>query len=259
MLIIKPFNLVYFIFVGTVFISVAVLVHFLNKMSLEKRRKIFTIVTGVVAALLLFYKFSYRLDPEFIRDYPKYWGEYTIFNELPINPCNIVILMLPFAVYYQNAYLLSFCFFMGSISTTLAITMPQQGYAGYSITKWHTFGFFLLHSLGVALSISLIPLKLYKPCWKDIAKSSLTVLVTGSIAIIISFIIRKTGLCEFANYYFSMDAEGNPVLEFFYRLIPIPGLYIFCTYFIYVPGCFIIILIYKLFTQKNDKKVKHDH
>ena len=39
-------------------------------------------------------------------------------------------------------------------------------------------------------------------------------------------LLRVTGLHPKANYFFSVETEGNPLLELFYRWIPIPFLYL---------------------------------
>ena len=244
-LVIEPFNPVYCIFVGAVLVFVAVLTCIVRKKDPATRRKIMVIFTSAVAVLLLFYKFSYRLDAEFIRDYPKYWGEYTVFNELPFNPCNIVLLLLPVALWKKSDYLLSYCIYMGIISTLLAICMPQQGYAGYSIFRWHTFGFFLLHSLGVFVPVSVIVLGLYVPKYKDILKAVAVLLICTAFSYLLSLALRESGLCAFANYSFTMDPEGNPVLELCYRLIPVKGLYLVGTLLIFCPACALLISAYR--------------
>ncbi|MBQ0141617.1 MAG: YwaF family protein [Prevotellaceae bacterium] len=249
--VIEPFNLVYFVFIGVVFVAAAVFFRAVKKKPKEERWKIMVMFTSCVAALLLFYKFSFRLDAEFIEDYPKYWGEYTILNELPINPCNLVILLMPLALYKKNDWLLSYCVFMGLISTSVAILAPQQGYAGYSILKWHTFGFFLLHSLGIAIPAGVVYLGLYKPKYKDIPKAVTVLAVTTLFAYLISLFLRKTGLCSVANYSFTMDPEGNPVLEFFYRLLPVQGLYVVGLLLMFIPGTIIIVTIYRMLQRKR--------
>ena len=38
-------------------------------------------------------------------------------------------------------------------------------------------------------------------------------------------ILRGTGLHDKANYFYTVETEGNAVLDFFYGLIPYPFLY----------------------------------
>ena len=42
----------------------------------------------------------------------------------------------------------------------------------------------------------------------------------------INLLLRITGLHPNANYFFSVETEGNPLLELFYRFIPFPFLYL---------------------------------
>ena len=244
LLIVEPFNAVYLIFVGAVFALITVFTYFLCKKPPKVRKKAMIIFTSAVAVLLLAYKFTYRLDPEFIVDYPKYYpGEYTVWSELPLNPCNIVLLLFPVALWKENRYLLSFCVFMGIIGTSLALFMPQAGYAGYDVFRLHTFGFFLLHSTGVALPVSVCVLGLYRPRMGDVLRAAVVLAVTAAAAHLINVVLRSTGLCDFANYYFTMDTENNPVLEFCFRILPVRGIYTIGTLAIFCPASALITLL----------------
>ena len=51
----------------------------------------------------------------------------------------------------------------------------------------------------------------------------------------INMFLRWTELHPKANYFFSVETEGNAVLEFFYRLIPVSFLYVLLCLLILVP------------------------
>ena len=46
------------------------------------------------------------------------------------------------------------------------------------------------------------------------------------VVFIINIILRKTCLGLKANYFFSVETEGNPVLEIFHGWIPVPYLFL---------------------------------
>lgn len=248
--VIEPFNTVYFCFFGTVAALLVFCTLFLLRKPLSVRRRVMVIFTSVLAGLLVLYKLLLPLDGEFMRDYADYWGPYTLLNELPFNPCNLVLLLFPIALYRKNDWLLSFCCFMGLISTTLAAAMPQQGYAGYSILCLHTFGFFLLHFTGALLPLVIVILGLYEPEYGDILRSSAVIAVSAAWAFLLNLLLRLTGANPLANYFFAMDPEGNPVFELFHRLIPVPGLYLVGTLAIYCPAAALLVFLYRIIRRK---------
>ena len=67
---------------------------------------------------------------------------------------------------------------MGTVGMSLAILAPQQGYAGYNFYQYHTFCFFLIHAMGVALTAAVLILGIYEPKYKDIFKFLTLLLIT---------------------------------------------------------------------------------
>ena len=231
----EPFSLTYNIFMIIHIVLVFVVIAVLRTKRKETARKVVLLIYFVLLAVLIIYKLLYPLDKEFMQDYATYWGPYTIFNELPLNPCNIVLLLIPFAILYNNRDLLSFCYYMGFLSPTLALVLPQIGYHGYSLFTLHMYGYYFCHFMGVAIPFFIYFLGIYKPCLKDVFRSSIVLTVIAFAVFGIDILLRITKVCPFSNYFYCMDPEGNPILELFYKWIPVPGLYLISTLLIYVP------------------------
>ena len=107
----------------------------------------------------------------------------------------------------------------------MALLMPSAGFAGYSILMPRMIGFYFTHFMVFIEGIALASYGLYRPTFKDLPKTLLTILIVDFIIFLINFSLRKTGLHPKANYFFNMETEGNPVLSIFYGLIPVPFVY----------------------------------
>jgi len=67
---------------------------------------------------------------------------------------------------------------------------------------------------------------LYRPSFRDLPRTVLTALLITFGVFLINLLLRWTGLHPKANYFFSVETEGNPLLEIFHRWIPVPFLYL---------------------------------
>ena len=78
--------------------------------------------------------------------------------------------------------------------------------------------------------------------WPGVAKETMDVCMTVCLLLLaitlvafgINLILRATGLHPKANYFFSVETEGNAILEMFHRMIPVPFLYL-------LPGTVILV------------------
>ena len=86
-------------------------------------------------------------------------------------------------------------------------------------------GFYFTHFMVLIEGLALATYGLYRPVFKDLPKTLLAILIVDFVIFLINFALRKSGLCPKANYFFNMETEGNPVLNIFYGLIPIPFIY----------------------------------
>ena len=89
---------------------------------------------------------------------------------------------------------------------------------------------------------------------KDSKETVTVLLICTAFSFLLSLALRESGLCAFANCSFTMDPEGNPVLELCYRLIPVKGLYLICTLLIFCPACTLLITAYRGIKRLSEKR-----
>ena len=67
-----------------------------------------------------------------------------------------------------------------------------------------------------------------------------------------NMLLRTTGLHPKANYFFSVETEGNPVLDLFYSRIPYPWLYELPSILILLPYMLLITAGFAFADRKKD-------
>ena len=224
-LILRPFNAV-FLVTFAAFVLLLVIASLLVRGRSARVKKI-VIVTACILTLIGFFVYKYCLSID--ADYDRIQSDMGGFNwwgELPFHLCNVNMILIPIAVLTKKRPLLSFCFFVGPLGATLALVMPGNGFDGYSILLPRMIGYFGTHFMIVILALSIVTFGFYRPRFRDIPMTALTLAAVAFVAFLISLLFRVTGLNAFANYFYTMDPEGNPVLTIFQRLIPVPYLYL---------------------------------
>ena len=66
----------------------------------------------------------------------------------------------------------------------------------------------------------------FRPRLRDLPRTVLTILAIAFCIFLINLLLRWSGLHPKANYFFSVETEGNFLLEIFHRWIPVPFLYL---------------------------------
>ncbi len=236
-LVISPFNGVFFGVFGA-FIIVLIVVSLLLRGKSEKLRK-GVIVTASLLTLVGFfvYKYCLSIDPEYdalrvAMDGFNWWGE------LPLHLCNINMILIPIAVLLDKRELKAFCFFVGPLGALMALSMPGAEFNGFSLLLPRMIGYYGTHFLIVIEGLSIVTFGLYRPKFKDIPGTALTILVIGFAVFLINMLMRWTGIYARANYFFSVETEGNFILELFHSWLPYP--------FLYVLPCIVILMVYML-------------
>ena len=234
--IMRPFNAVYFCTFGF-FIALLVVSSLLLKNKPEKTRRTVLAVACIITAVGFFvYKYFLSIDVEYDQVAYASMGGFNWWGELPLHMCNINMILIPIAVWRKNRALMSFNFFTGTLGATMALLMPSMGFASYPLFMPRLIGFWGTHFMVLIESIALITYGLYRPTFKDVPKTLLTIVIVTFCIFLIDLFIRTTGLNPRANYFFAMETEGNPVLNIFHNLVPIP--------FVYLIPCLLIIAPY---------------
>ena len=68
---------------------------------------------------------------------------------------------------------------------------------------------------------------------------------------LVNLLLRTSGLHPKANYFFTMETEGNPLLEIFHRWVPLPYLYLIPCLGILLPYMLLVTLPFELLDRKR--------
>lgn len=253
-MIINRLNYVYFIILGITIMLILLLWLLLRKKS-EKVKSI------VIASMCIFdivfffvYKYWLSIDPKFLE--LAGLTKFNWWNELPLQLCNISLFLIPIGVLTNNKFLKSYCFYITPLGALMAITFPEPAFVNDSVFALRNIGFYGTHMILIISGMSLLTLKLYKPSYKEIWLPTLVTLCLALIMFGVNTILRNT-VCPEANYFFTYKCDV-PLLSTFYKIIPVPMLYLLLSVFILVPYCLLITFIYNLYYKIKDKVHKND-
>ena len=232
--IMKPFNLTFFI-VTAFFVGLLTAATLIMRNKSDRAKRI-VISSAAILTLIGFIAYKYFLSIDTAYDaITASKGGFNWWGELPLQLCNINMLLIPVAVMFDLQMLMSFCFFVGSLGAIMAIAMPGMGFDNYSIFLPRMLGFFGTHYMIVIMAIAIVTFGLYRPKFRDLPKTCIVIFVISFCVFLINLLLIGTGLHPDANYFFSMNPEGNPLLELFHSIIPLPFLYLLPSYLILLP------------------------
>lgn len=241
-MIISAFNLTYCA-VAALFTAFAVAFSLIFRNKPQKTKRIAVAVLYIAALIIFFvYKIGISRDTEYHALISG--GQFTFLNELPLNLCNIILWLMPIAMLTMSRPMLAFCFYCTFIGPLAAILMPGIGFDGYNIFLPRMLGYYTTHYIGLMAGPLLVTLGLYKPKMKDILPACILLVVLSFIAFLINWVMRYTGANPYANYFYTIDPEGNVILEFFHNIIPVPYLFSLLILSIIVPLFIIIELLF---------------
>ncbi|MBO4399381.1 MAG: YwaF family protein [Lachnospiraceae bacterium] len=221
----KPFNGVYLAVFAlfAAFFVIGVLV--LRKKEEKTRARALAAVMFITLIGFFFYKYFLFLDKDYSRITTEAGiGEFNWWGELPLQLCNVNMILIPIAALTKNRLLLCFSFFMGPLGALLALIMPGTGFECYSILLPRMIGYYGTHWMVVFGSYALVALGLYKPKFRDYFLTLLSAFTVAFVVFLINVMFRVTGLNEFSNYFFTHNPDGNPILELFHSWVPVPFL-----------------------------------
>ena len=184
-------------------------------------------------------------------------GGFNWWGELPLQLCNINMLLIPFAVLKKNRPVMSFAFFVAPLGALMALIMPANGFDGYPLLLPRMLGYYGTHFMILVEGLALAAFGLYRPRFRDFPGALLTILLVALAAFLINLLLRWTGLHPKANYFYSVETEGNFLLEIFHRLIPIPFLYLIPSYVILLPYMFLVTVPFEAAERARGKKAKN--
>ena len=256
-LICAPFNAVYITVFLLFFALFAVGVYVLRKKPERTRAVVLSAAMLITLVGFFVYKIFLSKDADFSRITAEAGqGGFNWWGELPLQLCNINMILIPIAALSGKKVLQCFCFFMGPLGAGLALLLPGTGFEHYSILLPRMLGYFGTHWMVVFGSIALGALGLYKPKFKDYFLTLGSAFSVAFVIFLINVVLRVTERNAFSNYFFTHDPEGNPILELFYSWLPYPFLCLIPCALILTPYVMLITGICRLVEKRGEKEEK---
>ena len=228
-LVIRPFNGVFLVTFG-LFLAVLILASLLLRGKSGHVKQTVLIAACTVTFIGFFvYKYYLSQDAAF-HELTADMGGFNWWGELPLQLCNINMILIPIAVHRRSRPLMAFCFFLGPLGAMMALAMPGNSFGGYSLLLPRMLGYYGTHFMIVIEGLAIAAFGFYRPRFRDLPGTVLACLAIAFGVFLINLFLRWTGLHPRANYFFSVETEGNFLLEIFHRWIPVPFLYLLpCT------------------------------
>ena len=249
-MIIKPFNPVFlflFLLFTALLVGSAIL---LRRKSLRTRGLVLAVVMLVNFVFYWYYKAMLSMDTAYsviCEEAGK--GAFTWWVELPFHLCNVNMILIPIAATTRWRPLCSFCFFLAPLGAFMALAMPGIGFEAYSIFLPRMYGYYITHMLIFFGGVALAAYGIYRPRFRDFPFTLLTTFGVALFAFSVSELLRVTHLADHANYFFTVESEGNAVLGICYRLIPLPFLYLIPCTLILLPYMALVTLGFWLYDR----------
>ncbi len=248
--IMSPFNTV-FNAAFAAFILLLIIASLLVK-NKSRKAKVAVLVTACILTLIGFIAYKYFLSLD--KDYnviTANMGGFNWWGELPLQLCNINMILIPIAVLKKNRSIMSFCFYMAPLGALMALLMPVNGFDGYSLLLPRMLGFYGTHFMILIEGLALATFGLYRPRLRDLPRTVLTALVIAFVIFLINMLLRWSGLHPKANYFFAVETEGNFLLEIFYHWIPFPFLYLIPALGILVPYILLVSIPFEIADRRK--------
>ena len=224
-LVIRPFNTVFCVTFAA-FLLLLLIASLLLKGKSERAKKTVLVAACTVTFIGFFvYKYFLSIDGEY-NILTANMGGFNWWGELPLHLCNINMILIPIAVMRKSRPLMCFCFFLAPLGALMALLMPGAGFTGFSLLLPRMLGYYGTHFMIVIEGLAIVSFGLYRPRFRDLPRAILTALVISFCVFLINLLMRWSGLHPKANYFYSVETEGNFLLEIFHGWIPVPYLYL---------------------------------
>ena len=250
--IMRPFNAL-FCLCFAAFLLLLVLASLLLRRSSERTRRAVLVAACLVTLAGYFvYKYLLSLDADY-NVITANMGGFNWWGELPLQLCNINMILIPIAVLRRSRPLMCFSFFLGPLGALMALVMPGNGFDGYSLLLPRMLGYYGTHFMIVIEGLALVTFGLFRPRFRDLPRAVLAILLIALCVFGINMLLRWSGLHPKANYFFSVETEGNFLLEIFHSWIPYPFLYLLPAVGILVPYMLLVTLGFTLADRRKKK------
>lgn len=183
----------------------------------------------------------------------------TPIDYLPLHLCSINALLLPISVLTKNKFLgnLLPIYSIGA----LAAIVINTGQANYKICSSVFLMYYVPHMFEFIIPLLQVLLGRIKMSFKYIIPSIIFTFILYTIVhlcnIYINYYLQLNNVTNYlnepllVNYMYSLNPEGNPVFEFFYKILPYKYYYMLLL----LPVFGIICLIYNIYFNKIKKTI----
>lgn len=223
--IMRPFNALFWAVFAAFALLLAAACLLLRGKSEKAKKAVLVVGSALTLTGFILYKYYLSLDADF-RILNAEMGGFNWWGELPLHLCNINMMLIPIAVLRKSRPMMAFGFFLAPLGAMMALAMPGVGFDGYSLLLPRMLGYYGTHFMIVIEGLAIVSFGLYRPSFRDLPRTLLTALLVTFGVFLINMLLRWTGLYPKANYFYSVETEGNPLLEIFHRWIPLPFLYL---------------------------------
>ena len=246
--IMRPFSPLFFLLFALFLLLLIVSSLLLRKKSERTRAMVIACACWVTLLGFIAYKYALSVDAEF-NELTAVMGGFNWWGELPLQLCNINMILIPIAALSGKRILQCFCFFMGPLGAGLALALPGIGFEHYSILLPRMIGYYGTHWMVVFGSLALGALGLDKPKYKDYLLTLASAFGISFLIFLVNSLLRVTKLNLYANYFFTHEPEGNPILELFHSWLPFPFLCLIPCALILTPYVFLVVSIVRVATR----------
>jgi uncharacterized membrane protein YwaF len=194
--------------------------------------------------LLLFCVYKYWLSQDAAYLLANGFPRFEPWLELPLQLCNINLLLIPFALTLRREGFYAFCFYTATLGAFMAIASPPVSFEG-DLLLLRNIGFYGTHALLVVCGVSLMTLGFVRPRQRD-ALWTVAILALVACAIHgVNTLIRHSFGAE-ANYFYTYGPGGSHVLDSVYAILPIPLAYLFLLIIAIVPAAMLLTALINL-------------
>lgn len=222
--IMRPLNWVFWACFALHLTGLAVAASLLRGKSLKTKQIVLVAACAVTVIGFIAYKVALSHDADY-QVLNEAMGGFNWWNELPFHLCNVNMFLIPAAVLTRKRGLLGFGFFVGALGAAMALFLPGAGFTDAPFYVPRMLGYYGTHFMIVTEALALMAFGFYRPRFRDLPLTILTLFGCALIMFGLNMLLRATGLSPKANYFFTVETEGNAILELFYRWIPVPFLY----------------------------------
>jgi uncharacterized membrane protein YwaF len=226
------------------FVAMCVLVWSLFKNKSEKAKR--NVILAIsLANIVLFFVYKSVLVAFYASE------GFTAIEYLPLQLCNISLILYPISLLIKNRSLFAFLFFISPLAAFLALCTPEPTFTNTSIFLFKNIGFYCTHGLIFIVGISLVTLDFVKIRYKDVINCFVILFILAVFMLIVNLIFKAT-FYPMSNYFFLLGPYGSggdvPMLAPLWNLIPVP--------LVYMLPVLVVIIPYSLLQAAIVRKVK---